>query len=356
MLHTIEFIKQNGLEALNSELGIVINQYQDRVVLNYNQINSPKFHPVVRECRGLILSYPSLSILSRPFDRFYNWNEDPDTKNFNISESIVEEKLDGTLIPFYNDGHSWQWATRKMAYAEGSTTFSDKQFRSLCIQTLELMGINSHQFLSSVDPDNTYVFELTTPENRVVTPYGGYQLTLLAVRNKYTGQYQERNLEGFPVPKTYHLNDISDIMSSLKELRAIEEGYVCVSGDWRIKIKNPSYLAISNLRINGGISEKRICYLVVQNDYEEYLHYFPEDRKLFEPYITKYRHLVDEIKQTYQQLEHIENQKDFALKVLDKPFKSLLFNMRKGKDLVELLLNLTDKQCQFLLTGSNRED
>jgi hypothetical protein len=63
------------LEDLENELGIVITRYDDRVVLNYSQIDSQKFHPICDECRGLILSLPNYEILSRPFDRFYNLQE-----------------------------------------------------------------------------------------------------------------------------------------------------------------------------------------------------------------------------------------------------------------------------------------
>jgi hypothetical protein len=45
--------------------------------LNYDQIESAKAHPVVMECRGLILSYPHGEVVARSFDRFFNYGEVP---------------------------------------------------------------------------------------------------------------------------------------------------------------------------------------------------------------------------------------------------------------------------------------
>ena len=51
-----EQLRQYGPEHLSNTLGIKFTYGDDnRVILNYNQIDSPKNHPVVKECRGLVL-------------------------------------------------------------------------------------------------------------------------------------------------------------------------------------------------------------------------------------------------------------------------------------------------------------
>jgi len=53
-----EYLKNNSLEDLTNEYGIKVREYDDRIVLNYNMIDTPggkKFDPIIRECRGLIL-------------------------------------------------------------------------------------------------------------------------------------------------------------------------------------------------------------------------------------------------------------------------------------------------------------
>lgn len=351
-MKVIEYIKEHGLEALEKNYSIKVNRYADRVVLNYSQIDSPKHDPIVKECRGLILSYPDFNILSRSFDRFFNFGEDQNTKEFDVSKSIVYEKLDGTLINCYFDGNRWHFATRKMAFAEGWNTFGNDIYSNMCHQSLREMGINYSDFVSTLNKDFTYIFEITSPKNRVVKHYNETKLTHLATRNKFTGDYIDEVLEGFPVPKTYNL-DSNSIFDSLKELPAMDEGYVCALGSWRIKIKNPSYLAISHMRENGIISEKRICYLVVQNDFEEYLGYFPDDEHLFIPYIDKCESIMLDIKTLWNEVKGIEDQKEFAMKVKDKPYGFVLFQLRKNPDLTisNILSNMNDVKCQSFLMG-----
>lgn len=50
-MKTIDFLKDNGIEALRTELAITVKEVDDLLVLNYNQIESPKTHPIVVECR-----------------------------------------------------------------------------------------------------------------------------------------------------------------------------------------------------------------------------------------------------------------------------------------------------------------
>ena len=131
----------------------------------------------------------------------------------------------------------------------------------------------------------------------------------------------------------------------------MEEGYVARIDSWRIKIKNPAYLAIAHLRDNGAVTEKRVARLVFMQDHEEYLLHFPEDRPEFEPYIKAYRAMIDDIHWRSRHYMKIENQKDFALKVKDSPASGILFGMRKGKSLHECLEGLNDNYQIRLLKG-----
>lgn len=80
-MKVIEFIKQNGtdaesieagLKALTEQFAISVKKVDDLLVLNYNQIDSPKTHPYVIECRSLIMEAGTLKVVSRSFDRFFN--------------------------------------------------------------------------------------------------------------------------------------------------------------------------------------------------------------------------------------------------------------------------------------------
>lgn len=70
-MKTIEFLKEHGIQKLRDDFAITVKEVDDLLVLNYNQIESPKTHPIVIECRSLILD-TGFNVVSRSFDRFFN--------------------------------------------------------------------------------------------------------------------------------------------------------------------------------------------------------------------------------------------------------------------------------------------
>lgn len=338
----IDFIKANGLEALSS-LSVEVRDYPDRVVLNYSHIDSPRFSPIIDECRALILRKGTWKVLARSFDRFYNLGEIPPERKTEEDRLIADpnlevlEKVDGSLISVYHDGENWCCSTRSMAFAEGQTarrnSFKDVFERAL--------GCTVADNFHDADPSNTYVFEMVSPETRIVKPYPTDDVYLLTVRNNETGNEWTLDQVGswandndFRVPQRYKFNNTEEILRSMHDLHALDEGYVArldLPGRvWRTKIKNPAYLAISNLRPNGVVSDKRLAVLVLGGSEAEYLGYFPEDTHLFEPYRDARKKMIELVNTLWEAHRGIESQKEFAMKVKDTPVSHVLFSMRKG--------------------------
>ena len=356
MLNVQKYLEKHSLEDLENEFGIVVSKYNDRITLNYNQISSPRFHHIADECRGLILSYPDYKIMCRSFDRFYNYMEGNTGKTKDISKLYVCSKEDGSLINMYFDGDKWCLATRKMAFAEGTTALGTSYY-DLFEKTL---GMDIQNFADECDllPEYTYIFELCTPENRVVKDYGKPVIFLIGIRNNNYGYYilpeafddwlMIFKIVGvnIDIPKKYFFNSIDNIMESMEKLPTMDEGYVCYDYDGIpiMKIKNPSYVAIHKLRDNGALVPKRIVSLIHMNEHEEYLVYFPEDRVYFDPYINAYDNFKKDIKRVWDETKHIENQKDFAMKVKDLPIAGILFSLRKGMEIDEIFNNIVDRK------------
>ena len=342
---------------------IKIRDYPDRVVLNYSQIDSPKRHPIVKECRALMLRKPACEkddwrVLARAFDRFFNLGEclpaeqKQERALIHHPDLVILEKLDGSIMNVYHEaGERWSVASSGMAFAEGPTP-QGNTFRDVFEKAI---GDKVENRFKEFDPNYTYIFELVSPETRVVTPYPIEDIYLLAVRSrKPDDNYREwswdevrqfAETEGFKVPKEYKFNTLDEILKSFRSLGELEEGYVCrldmPDGVFRVKIKNPKYLAIAHLRSNGAISRKRIAVLVMFGEYDEYLSYFPEDRQFFDPYISAYNIMIKEVDRLRSNLD-MENQKEFALSVKDSPVAPIMFQLRSGKDLEDIFENLTD--------------
>ena len=304
------FDNLEALDHLSDELGIRCKVYaeEDLVVLNYDQINSPKTNPVVMECRGLILCLSTFEVVSRSFDRFFNLGEAPDTyTDFSFDRAVVYEKVDGSLIKVYWWNGEWHISTRGTAFAE-TENYTGRTFKEL---VLEAFGVDEKGFqagCSRLNKKTTFIFELISPENRVVTPYAKPEMVLLGVRAingkeatvESLIRFSNRNVIGLNcrLAESFSFSSEDDMKEAVESLTNLQEGYVCydhVSGK-RVKIKSPAYLAVHRLRGENVPTPKRIMQLVLTKEEDEYLLYFPEERERFEPY-TK---ALAELEQTIQ--------------------------------------------------------
>lgn len=353
-MKVVDFIKANrgDVNVVNTAYGIKVKQYDNGFspnlfVLNYDQIESPKMEPIVKECRGLILD-ESLNIICRPFDRFFNLGE-ADTDKLDLSDFVFAPKLDGSLIKVYHWYGCWRIATRGTAFAESNVgdwgiTFQDLALSALGFKTISEFDdwcMNTVQ----MNVGQTYLFELTAPENRVVTPYSDRKMTLLAIRNTGTGEYvQPSDLER----ENLNINNVvgytaSEIVQKANELKNLEEGFIGYNrnGVPEIKVKSAAYVAVHHIR-GEGLNEKRSCELVLSGEVEEYLTYFPEDAKILDKYIKGWALAQKTIHAVYEYFKHIEDQKEFALAIANSSQKGVMFTARKlGISTTEALARAT---------------
>ena len=92
-MHVQTYLRTHGLSKLTEELGIKVKSYPEEglLVLNYSQIDSPKSHPVVMECRGLILDM-EFNVVSRSMCRFFNLGEVPESQaHIDLSKAVLRE-------------------------------------------------------------------------------------------------------------------------------------------------------------------------------------------------------------------------------------------------------------------------
>lgn len=362
-MEVIKYIRKNGLEKLNKEFGVITKIYPEGlIVLNYDQINSPK-NSITSECRSLILD-SELNIVSRSFDRFFNYGENFTT--FNPETAVAYEKVDGSLIKIYNWGGIWYVSTRGTAFAESKVNGWDVTFKDMVFKSLNITSEYEFQDLCNdlLNCTSTYICEITGIENRVVTRYQGYTLWVLAERDNETGEYFEvptvlGDMFGFTYPKTFKFNSIEACLETAKHLPDLQEGYVMYENGVPVcKVKSPAYVAVHHIR-GEGLSPKRIAELVVINEQEEYLTYFEEDRKFFTPYVEALDFQLKSAQHHYYKYCDIEDQKEFALYVKDYPYAQYLFQARKMKEKdIYKVFNASDtsRKVKFLLTVMGEVD
>lgn len=359
MLKVQQFIEEHDVDTLTRDYGIIVKQYEtERVaVFNYDGIDSPKTDPIVAECRGLILSMDDCSVVSRSFDRFFNFGE-AGSESFDFNGATAYKKADGSLVKIYWSDYKDEWvvSTRGTAFAEGphphGETFDYHIRRSLGCDEVSIDG--SHY-------EWTFLFEWCSPINRIVTPYDSDMMVLLGARNNISGEFICPSDADAKLPalqyqtcECYQVDSIEECHQLMDGMGSLEEGLVVVSanGD-RIKIKKSTYVAAHRLRGEGSLTPKNIANLVLTGESDEYLTYFPSDAQMFTPYIDVLVAHKPYINKVFNMLTHDSpNQKEFAQRVLPQyaDISGLLFHMgRHNVDAVSAFAQLkVNKQIDLL--------
>ena len=337
-MNVLKYLETKTLQDLSDELSIKVSQnelYPELYVLNYDQIDSPKTHPIVLECRSLVLGSvdqgKTFFVVSRAFDRFFNHSENGYSPN--IGSLVCYEKLDGSLVSVFNYKGEWLYRTKSMIMPTTTINGYDRTWKDLIESSLNwTAGFKA-------DKDFTYILEVVSRENRVVVRYEDDAAYLLAIRNNQFGFYNNIVTHKFHSPRIYKFKSTEDCMNSVKDLPNLEEGYVAYNSEGIpvCKIKSPSYLVAH--RIKGeGLTPKRIRELVVINEQDEYLAVFPEDEKYFTEYVNAWETVKEGCNTAMVLTKDIADQKEFALAVKHLPFCGVLFTARKsGVDATKVL-------------------
>ncbi len=310
MLKVIEHIKAHGLEKTLKEFKLKSRDYENKVLIKYDQIHSLMGIEEVQDCRGLILEKGTWKIMCLSFRKFFNSAEGHAAK-IDWNTANVLEKLDGSMIQVYWDWNKERWFAATTGTAEGEGEVNNKDgttFDKLFWDTVN----NKYTFNDCLlDKDHVYVFELTTPYNIVVKPHGTSSATLLTVRNRISLKeipFNELAMVsesiGIPLVKRYDLNNnnAGALMKTFENMVWHDEGYVVVDG-WfnRIKIKNPAYVAVHHLK--SKTSEHAIMGVVKSNEIDEFISTFPDRKEEIEKLHKGYNELVSKLESVWDELK-----------------------------------------------------
>jgi hypothetical protein len=191
-MHLIEYLNWNGLnpERLMETYGVRVVSEGDLHLFKYADSGAKWTEPLVHECRGVILRQVGTKwfVVSRPWNKFFNLHEGHCRIYGKVDEHLPEmsfhEKADGTAIQLWYDEHRYIWRastlgtiTTKALHNRGET------FESMFWGTSKLRPL-----LDYLRHDTTYLFELCTPENRIVTRYDRPHVVFLGAR-RHDGEY-----------------------------------------------------------------------------------------------------------------------------------------------------------------------
>lgn len=311
--------------------------------------------PTTRAARGLILEEATSRVVARPFEKFFNMNETPETAADVLpwdEPFEVTEKIDGSLgIVFFYDG-CWDIATRG-AFESDQAIYAREH----------LLPRYSWENMGTFREHETFLVEIVYPGNRIVVDYGDRdELVFLAAIQTITGTQKatpaartRAAAAGLQYAQQVRSADLEDRVHAPNT-----EGNVLYwpSRDLRIKIKAPDYVAAH--RCLDMVNPRRVLELIVEGRDDDVSAQLPDHVR---PAFDAIRADIDErtgklLWESGQAFDghrhHLPgSRKDFAQSVADQLYpnelKPLIFKRADGKSddvLLELARNLVAKQLR----------
>lgn len=299
---------------------------------NVHAVIENEWTPFELMSRGLIINNVTGEIVARPFDKFFNWFEHGRTGKGHIKLAL--EKMDGSLGILYRDNGKYKIATRGKfdgEQAEWATKFLYENYPGLY-----------------VPEQYTLLFEIIYPENRIIVDYGNsYRLVLLAIRNRFTGEYQPffsdgkelsvfefAHASGFSLPKVFNFNNIETIIEWTETLTENEEGCVIYLSDGSLwKFKGYEYLKWHKA-VSGFNAFEAVYSALLDGDVSKVFGMFPNNLYdelnyaigVFEDFKSR----IDNALYNIHKSAPKNDRKSFALIVKDTEYAPLLFKMLDG--------------------------
>lgn len=380
------YLRANSPEALKTELGIDYTRhkkYPNLVLFKYSMIDSPASHPIVVECRGLILDEANnWDVVSYSFQRFFNESEGHADKIDWEGEVTVQEKVDGSLMVLYRYNGEWHvqssgspdasgevrssQAASVCADPRGGEEWAPQSFADLFWKTFRDMGLELPP-----SEDLCYCFELTSPYNRVVVPHDTRKLTLIGVRDRITGTEYPSSMFAFQFPavREYNLKSLDEVITTFKALSPLtQEGYVIrgarkANGSYaRIKVKHPGYVAIHHMR--DTLCDRAMLEVIRTGESSEFLTYFPEYTAPFNAIKDRLESLTFSLELAYadavakvEEMNKVvalnpgRQQKEFAQVATKTKCSAALFSFRSGKNksIAEYLSTMNIKHLEEII-------
>jgi RNA ligase len=343
--------------------GFNIIRKPDYIVFTYTH-NSPEVFPEIaswddavrRECRGIAFD-PDGRLISRPFHKFFNLGERPETMPDVVDLSrphVILEKLDGSMIRAIPIGDGYRLGTKigvSLVTPQSETFVAGRPEYDAYIRVQLARGL-------------TPVFEWCSRKQRIVLDYAEDRLVLTAVRENRSGRYlpledlraeiaDEPRFAGVEVVRSYP-GTAATMAGLVAETRGLEgqEGWIIRFDDGHmVKLKADWY--VTRHRALDGLSREKVVIAALlagaADDVKPLL--APEPRARFEAFEKRFwsaiERQMDSLSSQYSAIraQYGDDKKSFALGLgqdLDPQIRGLMFSAWAGKDLrAEFMGHLT---------------
>lgn len=333
---TIEIV-----EHFFDKFGVNVRIEGNLYLFKYDQLVVKFTIPLTRECRGHIYCFNGTwQCVCQAMDKFWNFDEgyspvfNENEFNTFLNQIELKTKEDGSLMHLYwlEDKQKWNLST------SGSIVCFNAGDSNVTFDQLFWKTLNTDEatFTANLDKNYTYIFELCSRLNQVVSLYATDRVYFLNARHKIHGTYrvvdevaQELHL---PSPKSVFLYQL-DIKTKNDLIMWVEnnckddadsknkEGYVgYINGTPSFKLKCSRYKFLHSFKGNNeketrnNIIDAYFCGTIddVYNDLHDSSKLFVESLRL------KVVSILNDVNSTIHKMKGMEfpTQKDYALFVL----------------------------------------
>jgi len=344
------------LNAIEGKDEFILVDKGDYKVVNY-VYNTDDTFPIVennkaallRECRGIMFDMDG-QVIRRPYHKFFNINERPETLQDDIDfnqHHYILEKLDGSMVtPFITNWTNYGEGEGDIGSIRWATKMGETDISAQAQAYLKSVKKISYEYFAAevISNDSTPIFEWCSRQNRVVIDHEEDKLVLTAIRNNWNGMYWPlsamqaiADAHAVPVVKVFDMsaNDIDSFISHTRNLVNME-GYVIRFDDGHmLKVKADWYMRIHSFK-NLISSESNVVNIIINGQLDDVISIpdILEDDKIR---VQKYAKEFWKVLQAEAQelgaclaALHTEgvSRKDFALKNIMKPLnRSLVFTL-----------------------------
>jgi RNA ligase len=313
-----------------------INRKDNYIVIDYI-LNTPELfkNEWEKECRGIIFDALTGKLLSRPYHKFFNVHERPESfiADGPLKPHVVLEKLDGSMIRCFKAGVNWIWGSK------AGETFLTPQVESFVSDKPQYMQ------MVKANADCTLIWEWCSRKNRIVVDHPQDRLVLTAIRRNEDGRYlSHATLVG--LAKRLNVEVVKEEKIRINEVPTFgDENFegIVVRFDTghMIKVKTEKYLRYHRAK-DSITREKNVIAILVNNEADDFRTLLsPDDLKHFEKFENDFFYNVGRTASyTYLNLKAFMKQemtkKTFALEeqsVIHPLLRRIYFRYLEGKNI-----------------------
>ena len=325
----------------------------EEAILVTPAIQGTSWNQVNKYFRSVIYRKSDYTVLSSGFPKFVNYGEN--VENFpppkDLDNSVVISKEDGSLMIV--DYVNMQLNIRTRGTVSYRTLENYKDFEE------SMKKYPRVESWMKEHPNISLLFEIVTPNQRIVLDYPEVDLFLIGAVDKTTLELVDQDtLDKYTLdiwvnrPNLYYFNNVKDLILSIKNMKGIEGCCLYKGGDiW--KIKSDEYLKLHSFKSNASV--KNIIELYSEYGFPSFdefkgmiLDEFDwECWKFIEKYVENICDVKKSIDKSIQDVVYfVKNNdqlsnKEFALLVNDtyeSCYKTIAFCLRNGKDIPERII------------------